>query len=210
MMFVIIIQIDIYFSIKGLKCILSQIKGHELTQLFHTDHLNSYKMETQLKRSAICYSEYGFKKSDKYRIYEWSFKCLGIGDADMIGIVSSLKDINRFKVISETCGDSYCWWSEDINWSGIWRKGNGYIKKNSKFNKEWLKKDTPGWDYWIINDIITVILDTNKWTLTFLKNYKMVFDEIQLYEIDDDSVWYPFISIGNKDSMYSYQYCVKY
>ena len=155
-------------------------------------------METVLERSAICYSEYGIRKGD-YTFYEWSFQCLGIGDADMIGIVSTLKDINTFKTISETSGDAYSWWSEDEEWSGIWRKGT-----------EIMKIDSDGWDYWSIGDIITVVLNTKNWTLRFLKNDKLVFNEIELYDANDDSMWYPFISIGNKKSLYSYRYCLKY
>eukprot|EP01084_Bolivina_argentea_P242169 406344_1 len=195
-----LINLDVYFTINGITCIENKLEGNQLIQTIRVTD-TTFKFNSFGERGAICYSEYQMDRIKKH-LYEWKLKCVGRSAHDMIGIVSTLNGINQMQMICDTEGDSYCWWSS----SGIWRRGNGYSynidSEDCVFSKRWNIESTNGWSVWNVDDVIKMELNTKNWTLTYFKNDKKVFDVVQLYDVHNECVWYPFVALGSKQSKY--------
>ena len=175
----------VYFVYEGfIKCVHNTFKDNKPVQLLEIADEDRYTVSG----GPICYSKRALKHSDKQCICEWSFECHNFGFNDMIGITSTLTDIKSIKWIFKTKGDCYFWWGD----SGIWRRSNKH-KSSQK------SQDIVGWNK---GDIITVSLDEKNWILIFLKNGKIVYDKIQLKDVDEKSEFYPFITLGNGKGKY--------
>eukprot|EP00483_Globobulimina_turgida_P009701 UN09720 len=134
-------------------------KYNERGELIQTIHNGGGK-------EAICYAKKGFKstKIEKENVYEWSIECKHMSLNDMIGITSTLSNINDIEYafnLNDTC---HFWWAHD----GIWQ--------NAMQNTcSWNRRQSNSYSEWNSGDIVTVKLDIKNNNVVFLKNGEMVF-----------------------------------
>ena len=124
-------------------------------------------------RSFAAYSKQGLARNPGESMYEWRFKCIKDGWNDMIGIISCLDDIHIINYPFESKYDSYVWW-----------KGEQVYNRTEQYD------DLKG--RWRAGDTIKLILDCDRWILTFLKNDQL-FNTVKLMNKNDESVFYPII-----------------
>ena len=66
-------------------------------------------------------------------------------------------------------------------------------------------------DYWFHNDIITLTLNTEDWTLSNSKNGEQMFNDVELKDVNDESVFYPVIDMPHEGAKYMHivlRFCV--
>ena len=150
--------------------------GYNIKQIFGSDKSNDDDLNLR-PGPFVAYSSWPLKiqsRSKKHKmIYQWTFECINIGYNDMIGIISSLRDIhNTFRLYRSKC-KTYYWWADEGLYSGY--------KVLSKRGS------------WKSGDKITITLNAVDWTLFFSKNGKRVYGPLRLKQMSNDCIFYPVI-----------------
>ena len=131
-------------------------------------------------------------------IHKWKIKCIQFSGNDQIGIISvtnieKIDQISEFWLDSDVLKDAYFWWTD----SGIWRMGQPLDPITGKNCR--LKWDQ---ESWCCDDEIGIELNTQQWTLQFLKNDKVIYGPWKLEDVNDDTVFHPVVTFGSIESKY--------
>ena len=174
---------NVYFSL-----------DHKQCTVINEDHNICYQELRAYKTKVTFYSNQRLNSApyllsnpttaSKHKTHEWHFKCIEPSWNDKIGICQRLKDGTSTNQIykTEIFGQAYYWWRHTgIIWTG-----------SCQYPLETVTKTI-----WASNDIISVRVNTQHWTIEFFKNYKPLFDKpLKIEPLE----YYPFISFGRKRS----------
>ena len=127
-------------------------------------------------------------------MFEWNLQCIRYAINDQIGIISTLQPLQSMRYLFDIRSTEvlcYYWWGD----LGVRVNNDDPFESEDELEdeagpNELNNLDNPDWKW---GDRIGIRVDTNKWTLQFIKNGKAMYKEIELQHNGKDTVFYPVL-----------------
>jgi len=133
-------------------------------------------------------------------MHEWTLKCNSYHPNDQIGIISNTANLKRMSYLFQhdfkEQHDCYFWWGDE-----------GIYVNEKPISNELHEDDYHGTD-WKEGDTLTVRVDSDRWTLVFIKNGKVVYEVIKVRTRSSEFKFYPILFCGASNTEYINQITV--
>merc|ERR1719203_1892482 len=134
-------------------------------------------------------------KGYKEGIYEWKIKCFFYDHSNQSGNASHAIGIFTNPQIAQ---DGANWVNDQrINYAYYWNSFRRTIY--GSINGEYVFENNVN-DGWTTDDVVSVLLDCNKWTIRFSKNGKVMNEEA--YKIKPNMTYFPLIVMRSHYDQY--------